>query len=675
MRKFFCILILAIITITSLFAENTSSTFLDEMFNSDIPITYGDEAFRARILEKTKGERDPIGLVLTGGSARACAHIGVLKYLEEQGIVPDFIVSNSMGSIVGMLYAAGLMPEHIEEVLQTADLSALFSFTLPLKGGLLVPTGFRTMIESLVGEDFKLEDTDIPVMVVSEDLVTKREIRIAEGDFTDILIGSFALPVYFSPYEYQGHLLVDGGIISLAPLNAAYEYSDTVILSSTFYDQENIQLLNPVAVLNSSFDIIKRQNAAKDMKKWQDFVWIRCAVENYSFMDFNKALEMSDIGYESAKKMEDELSVLYKAGSVSPNMNVLRTDKPAKIEKIRKNLSYFDRIEASTPTLILSLGMKEMNFSKNSDYYLKNSMIIGLDYSFLLNSIEIGVGTGVGFDNSDLRDSTAFWSTSSYIGYYPLDNLRITGEVNADFGRKNAGFRPTLYAREGIDYIPMNIDGDFRFGVHQTMEYYKDYADPAMGAATLLSIGSKFDGNFNFGYISAYGGYMVTGTSIIWENARNFMQLKGLVRVYINDNDTWYVDGGIRTRFTLDGKGRVPLFFSDDYATGILDYGARQIYGTNAKYHNTIIGLEVGYDIPRSFTFGEFLILDNSELGLYCNMLWSDMRFGVSTGLDLQTNVSLIGLVSIPMRFKMGYEYTIEGTHAFVASLLFNLKY
>ena len=73
---------------------------------SDIPITYGDQSFRERILERTRGERDPIGLVLTGGSARALAHLGVLSYLEDEGIVPDFIVSNSMGSIIGLLYAA-----------------------------------------------------------------------------------------------------------------------------------------------------------------------------------------------------------------------------------------------------------------------------------------------------------------------------------------------------------------------------------------------------------------------------------------------------------------------------------------------------------------------------------------------------------------------------------------
>src|SRR4051812_30716725 len=48
-----------------------------------------------------------IGLVLGGGAARGFAHIGVIKTLESQGIVPDYVVGTSAGSLVGALYAAG----------------------------------------------------------------------------------------------------------------------------------------------------------------------------------------------------------------------------------------------------------------------------------------------------------------------------------------------------------------------------------------------------------------------------------------------------------------------------------------------------------------------------------------------------------------------------------------
>ena len=65
----------------------------DDILLADVPIAYGEARFRERIFERTQGERSAVGLVLSGGSARAFAHIGVLKYLEEQGIVPDFIIA------------------------------------------------------------------------------------------------------------------------------------------------------------------------------------------------------------------------------------------------------------------------------------------------------------------------------------------------------------------------------------------------------------------------------------------------------------------------------------------------------------------------------------------------------------------------------------------------------
>ena len=50
----------------------------------------------------------PVALVLSGGSARGYAHIGVIKVLDAHGLKPDIVVGSSAGSIVGALYASGL---------------------------------------------------------------------------------------------------------------------------------------------------------------------------------------------------------------------------------------------------------------------------------------------------------------------------------------------------------------------------------------------------------------------------------------------------------------------------------------------------------------------------------------------------------------------------------------
>ena len=180
MKKTFVIVLLLLTVCFGVFAE-------DSLLLADVPIIYGEENFIQRIEAKTGGEREPIGVVLSGGSARAFAHIGVLQYLEEQGIYPDYIVSNSMGSIIGMLYGAGMSPAQILDVVTSSDFGELFDFSIPLNTGLLDVSKFKSLIGAYVGEDLRLEDLAIPVMVVCEDMVTKRQVFKQGSGFNHLL--------------------------------------------------------------------------------------------------------------------------------------------------------------------------------------------------------------------------------------------------------------------------------------------------------------------------------------------------------------------------------------------------------------------------------------------------------------------------------------------------------
>lgn len=62
-----------------------------------------------------------IGLALGGGAARGFAHIGVIKMLESQGIVPDYIVGTSAGAVVGSLYASGHDAFAMQKIAQQLD--------------------------------------------------------------------------------------------------------------------------------------------------------------------------------------------------------------------------------------------------------------------------------------------------------------------------------------------------------------------------------------------------------------------------------------------------------------------------------------------------------------------------------------------------------------------------
>ncbi len=59
-----------------------------------------------------------VGLVLSGGGAKGCAHIGVIRALEEKGIPIDYIAGTSMGAIIGSLYAIGYSPDEMETLIR-----------------------------------------------------------------------------------------------------------------------------------------------------------------------------------------------------------------------------------------------------------------------------------------------------------------------------------------------------------------------------------------------------------------------------------------------------------------------------------------------------------------------------------------------------------------------------
>lgn len=62
-----------------------------------------------------------VALVLSGGGAKGIAHIPMLQTLDSLGIVPDLIVGNSMGSIVGGLYAMGYSGDSIATIAKSVE--------------------------------------------------------------------------------------------------------------------------------------------------------------------------------------------------------------------------------------------------------------------------------------------------------------------------------------------------------------------------------------------------------------------------------------------------------------------------------------------------------------------------------------------------------------------------
>lgn len=632
---------------------------IDDIELADMPIRYGEISFRARILERTKGERDPIGLVLTGGSARAFAHLGVLEYLEEVGIEPDFIISNSMGSIIALLYAAGLSPDQIMRVVTSGDLSTFFKLTLPIEGGLLEGSGFEGLVDSVVGADTRIEDLPIPVMVICQDLVTKREVRMMEGDFTDVLMASFALPAYFPPVEYKGHLLIDGGVVNLAPIDVAYEYTDTVIVSTTFYDNDSLNLKNVLNVINTSFEIVKRSAAAADIRAHKvDMIWIRCAVEDFSFMAFGEAEAMSKIGYESALAEAGALSSLYRGG-ISGEVLELRAAADERIDRVSRNQFYFERVEHPDHSHTISLGMHSY---QDDDYprYLRSTFDLGLEYKWAYRTVEFTALAGGAFDNTRNNDVTHDFLVSAGFGWYPLSSLRFTLDAAATW-EGAPKWIPSLYFRQGFDWKFWS-NGSSDIGFHEAAEVYHDFRegeesrDQYMVTAILkgsFDIAGKFRLDADFGYM--------LHMDRLLGRPRHYLQGGASTRLYFIPGTNFYLDLGARTRFSVDGKGGVPIYTHDGFVTNSPEVNDSSKFtdGVNGSRQNyfVTVPLSFGWDFSSTPSFGEILIADDLELSAYCDLLFYDGPVPeFTTGVELQFSLSLIGLQSIPMTFRFGWD-------------------
>lgn len=646
----FMILILIFACLAPLAASEVPAP--DDIIVSDIPINYGDEAFRARILERTKGERDPIGVVLTGGSARAFAHLGVLKYLEEQGIEPDFIISNSMGSIIGMLYASGLSTDQILSVITSGELSTFFKMTVPIEGGILDPSSFKGLIESIVGKDVQIEELPIPTMVICQDLVTKREVRIMEGDFSDVLIASFALPVYFPPVEYRGHLLIDGGIVNLAPISVAYDYSDTVIVSTTFYDNESLNLKNPLTIVNTAFDIGKRHNAASELREYGDrMIWIRCAVEQFSFMEFSAAEEMSQIGYESAAAVSDQLDQLYKGG-LDQRILEGRSGMQAAIDKAISNQYYFGRVEQPDTSQTLSLGIYSFQ-GDDYPYYLRDSFDIGVEYSWKFRSLELSLLGGGAFDLTRSKNTSAAFLTSATLNWYPVSRVRLSLYGTATFDGTPKWYTPSFYLRQGFDYkIVSGSWYDVEF--NEAVELFGQIGNSSANDQLLLSTRLLADFTIPAFEARTRAGYFLQLLRADGE-LRQFAEGAFDLRVYFIPRMNFFFDTGLMGRFAVDGKKAVPLFSSDGYVTNkdiISSAGSSETQGYLFK-----VPISLGYAFIKNPTFGELLMFEQLELSAYCDLLFYNGPVpGYSTGVELQFALSLIGLQKVPIKLRVGYD-------------------
>jgi NTE family protein len=176
--------------------------------------------------------RPVIGLALGGGAARGFAHIGIVRTLIANGIVPNVVVGTSIGAVVGGAYAAGHL-DTLEQWARSLQPRNVFSYLdIRLNGsGLIGGAKLAAELEASIGTTL-IEDLPIKFATVATEVRTGHEIWLTHGRVVDAMRASYALPGIFSPVLVGDRWLVDGALVNPVPVSAARAFGAEIVIAA-----------------------------------------------------------------------------------------------------------------------------------------------------------------------------------------------------------------------------------------------------------------------------------------------------------------------------------------------------------------------------------------------------------------------------------------------------------
>lgn len=168
-----------------------------------------------------------ITLALGGGGVKGFSHIGVLRILEQNGFRIRSIAGTSMGGMIGCAYALGFGLDEIEKVVCELNQNGLYRRESGDGPSLLGLKGVTSVLSGLLGEA-TFDDLKIPFVTSAVELATGQQIVLNRGKIIDALLAATAIPGVFPPRNWEGQLMVDGGILDPVPVALARRLSPSL---------------------------------------------------------------------------------------------------------------------------------------------------------------------------------------------------------------------------------------------------------------------------------------------------------------------------------------------------------------------------------------------------------------------------------------------------------------
>jgi NTE family protein len=247
-----------------------------------------------------------LGIVLSGGGVRGMAHIGLLKALNEMNIHAEVISGSSAGALVGALYAAGHDTDTMIEFFKTTPIFN-FSYYSSKKPGLIDSEKYQSYFKDYFPED-SFNALEKKLFVAVTDITKAKYHILSSGSLIKALIASASLPPVFSPVDYNGTLMADGGIMNNFPVEPLRSTCKTILGSfvNPVKKMNPKELTNTMKVFQRALDL-KFYTDSKSKFKHCDFVIEPGSLYRYGILDTRNIDAIFQIGYNYAIANMDQI--------------------------------------------------------------------------------------------------------------------------------------------------------------------------------------------------------------------------------------------------------------------------------------------------------------------------------------------------------------------------------
>jgi len=286
-------------------------------------------------------KRPRVGLVLSGGGARGGAHLGVLKVLEEMHVPVDVIVGTSAGSIIAAAYATGMPLPQIEKEMGGLRTEMLFrdidrretpwriksndainyvgpelglqNGSLSLPKGVVAGVSIEAVLRQLTARqrDDDFDKLPIRFRAVATDLTSSEMVVLGHGSLAVAVRASMAIPAVVDPVEFDGRLLVDGGLARNLPVDVARALGAERVIAVNIGTplRTRDEITGILTVSDQISRILTNTNVARSLAELgpQDLL-ITPDLGAVQTADFDRLPEAAAAGEVAARKVRAELA-------------------------------------------------------------------------------------------------------------------------------------------------------------------------------------------------------------------------------------------------------------------------------------------------------------------------------------------------------------------------------